>query len=79
MTLGEKLEQALTHRPNSVVPAHTLERLLGLPTKPDGQRPGCNLVMHEPLSCPGEQVSWGQLLGHEAGAAQPGSVLGSAR
>jgi hypothetical protein len=32
MTLGEKLEQALTHRPNSVVPAHILERLLGLPT-----------------------------------------------
>jgi hypothetical protein len=30
MTLAEKLEQAFTKRPNSYVPAHTLERLLGL-------------------------------------------------
>ena len=30
MTLGEKVEQAFTHRPNSFVPAHTLERLLGV-------------------------------------------------
>jgi hypothetical protein len=29
MTLAEKVEQAFTHRPNSFVPAHTLERLLG--------------------------------------------------
>ena len=35
MTLAEKLEQACTKRPNSYVPAHTLERLLGLPHKPD--------------------------------------------
>ena len=35
MTLAEKLEQALTGRPNSYVPAHTLERLLGLPARPD--------------------------------------------
>jgi hypothetical protein len=46
MTLGEKVEQAFTHRPNSFVPAHTLERLLGRPTKPDGQRRGFNLAMH---------------------------------
>ena len=46
MTLGEKVEQAFTHRPNSLVPAHTLERLLGLPSKPDGQRRGFNLAMH---------------------------------
>jgi hypothetical protein len=38
MTVGEKLEQAVTKRPNSYVPAHTLERLLGLPTRPDSQR-----------------------------------------
>ncbi len=38
MTLGEKAEQALTGRPNSYVPAHTLERLLGLPTRPDSER-----------------------------------------
>ena len=46
MTLGEKVEQAFTHRPNSFVPAHTLERLLRLPSKPDGQRRGFNLAMH---------------------------------
>jgi hypothetical protein len=46
MTLGEKAEQAVTHRPSSFVPAHTLERLLGLPTKPDRQRRGFNLAMH---------------------------------
>jgi hypothetical protein len=35
MTLAEKLEQRfITGRPNSYVPAHTLERLLGLPHKP---------------------------------------------
>jgi hypothetical protein len=35
MTAAEKLEQAFTHRPNPFVSAHTLETLLGLPTKPD--------------------------------------------
>jgi hypothetical protein len=38
MTLAEKLEQAFTKRPNSYVPAHTLERLLGLPHRPDHER-----------------------------------------
>jgi hypothetical protein len=42
MTLGEKVERAFTHRPNSLVPAH----MLGLPFKPDGKRPGFNLAMH---------------------------------
>lgn len=46
MTIAEKLEQSLTHRPNSFVPAHTLERLLGLPHKPDTQRLGLNWTMH---------------------------------
>jgi hypothetical protein len=46
MTLGEKVERAFTDRPNSFVPAHALERLLGLPCEPDGQRRGANLVMH---------------------------------
>ena len=46
MTAGEKLEQLLTQRPNSFVPAHTLERLLGLPNKPDGERQGLNWAMH---------------------------------
>jgi hypothetical protein len=46
MTLTEKLEQSLTKRPNSYVPAHTLERLLGLAHKPDQQRVGLNWSMH---------------------------------
>ncbi|GAB4108998.1 MAG: hypothetical protein OHK0022_61360 [Roseiflexaceae bacterium] len=46
MTAGEKLEQLITRRPNSYVPAHTLERLLGLPHKPDEERLGLNWAMH---------------------------------
>jgi hypothetical protein len=46
MTAVEKLEQAVTRRPNSYVPAHTLERLLRLPHKPDAERRGLNWVMH---------------------------------
>ena len=46
MTLAEKLEQAITNRPNSYVPAHTLERLLGLPARPDSERVGLNWAMH---------------------------------
>jgi len=44
MTLAEKLEQLITKRPNSYVPAHTLERLLGLPAKPDND--ATNWAMH---------------------------------
>ena len=46
MTTAEKLEQMLTDRPNSYVPAHTLERLLGLASKPDEERLGMNWAMH---------------------------------
>jgi hypothetical protein len=46
MTLAEKVEQLITHRPDSYVPAHTLERLLKLPHKPDEQRLGLNWTMH---------------------------------
>jgi hypothetical protein len=46
MTAAEKLEQAVTHRPNSFVPAQTLERLLRLPHKPDTERLGLNWAMH---------------------------------
>jgi hypothetical protein len=46
MTAAEKLEQRLTRRPNSYVPAQTLERLLGLPRRPDGERLGLNWAMH---------------------------------
>ena len=46
MTAAEKAEQAITGRPNSFVPAHTLERLLGLAHKPDDERVGLNWAMH---------------------------------
>lgn len=46
MTVAEKLEQLLTHCPNSYVPAHTLERLLGLEHKPANQRLVLNWTMH---------------------------------
>ena len=46
MTLAEKLEQRFTGRPNSFVPAHTLERLLRQPHKPDSEREGMNWTMH---------------------------------
>jgi hypothetical protein len=46
MTAAEKVEQAITRRPNSYVPAHTLERLLRLPHKPDTERRGLNWAMH---------------------------------
>jgi len=46
MTAAEKVEQAVTHRPSSYVPAHTLERLLRLPEKPDDERLWLNWGMH---------------------------------
>jgi hypothetical protein len=45
MTLGEKLEQAITKRPDSYMPAQTLQRLLG--RRDGGQRRNSwNLGMH---------------------------------
>ena len=46
MTAAEKVEQAFTGRPNSFVPAHTLERLLGMPQRPDSERLWLNWTMH---------------------------------
>ena len=46
MTLGEKLEQRLTRRPSSFMPAHTLERVLGTDQRPDRERQAMNLAMH---------------------------------
>ncbi|CAN5915081.1 hypothetical protein BH24BAC1_BH24BAC1_37330 [soil metagenome] len=46
MTLAEKIEQLFTNRPDSYVPAHTLERLLRLPHKPDEERLALNWAMH---------------------------------
>ena len=67
MTAAEKLEQLLTRRPNSFVPAHTLERLLRLPSKPDEERLWMNWAMH-----------WGQgvLLGAVRGLMAERGVRG---
>jgi hypothetical protein len=46
MTLGEKLEQAVTGRPDSHVPARVLQRLTGLPERPGTQPPKVNRAMH---------------------------------
>ena len=46
MTSAEKLEQLFTRRPNSFVPAHTLERVLRLPERPDEERLWMNWAMH---------------------------------
>jgi hypothetical protein len=46
MTLGEKIEQRFTHRPDSYIPARVLQRLLRLPEAP-GRRPDAlNWAMH---------------------------------
>ncbi len=46
MTLSEKLEQVATGRPSSFIPAHTLERVLGLDTKRDKQRLWMSWMAH---------------------------------
>jgi hypothetical protein len=46
MTFSQKIEQAFTGRPNSYVPGHTLEKLLGMPYRPDSERLGLQHAMH---------------------------------
>lgn len=46
MTLSEKAEQSLTSRPNSYVPARTLERLVGVRAGSDFQLWSLNMAMH---------------------------------
>ena len=46
MTASEKLEQRVTGRPDSNVPALVLARLTGLPEQPREQSPVLNLAMH---------------------------------
>jgi hypothetical protein len=67
MTIAEKVEQAFTQRPRSFVPAHTLERLLRLPYRPDAERLWMNWAMH-----------WGQgiLLGSVRGIMAAHGVRG---
>ncbi len=65
MTLAEKIEQLITKRPNSYVPAYTLERLVGLPNK--GNNDLTNWIMH-----------WGQgiLLGAVRGVMAKNGIRG---
>lgn len=46
MTMAEKVEQRLTRRPDSHVPARVLARLTGLPEQPADQPRWLNLAMH---------------------------------
>jgi hypothetical protein len=46
MTLGEKLEQGLTGRPSSHIPARTFERAMGLPERPGRQPVALNVAVH---------------------------------
>lgn len=46
MTVGEKLEQRLTGRPNSHVPARVLQRLTGMEERPGRQPLPVNWAMH---------------------------------
>lgn len=46
MLVSEKVEQRLTGRPNSYIPAHTMERFLGLETRPDRERRWLNEAAH---------------------------------
>ena len=69
MTVAEKIEQSFTGRPDSYVPAHTLERLLGQPHKPDAERLGMNWAMHW-----GQGVLLGAVRGLMAEAGMRGPV-----
>jgi len=46
MTMSEKIEQAITSRPSSYVPAKTLARLVGVTAQSDQQLFGLNMAMH---------------------------------
>jgi hypothetical protein len=46
MTASEKIEQRMTGRPDSHVPARVLERLLGMTEHPRQQSRAVNLAMH---------------------------------
>lgn len=46
MTVSERLEQAVTGRPDSYVPARTMERTTGMPEHSGRRRERDNLLMH---------------------------------
>ena len=67
MTVAEKLEQKVTGRPDSYTPAHTLERLLRQPHKPDSERLWMNRGMHW-----GQGILLGAVRGWMAGRGMRG-------
>jgi hypothetical protein len=67
MTLGEKAEQRLTGRPDSHVPARTLERLLHIGERRREQPVALNLLMH---------FGQGALLGSLRGVMAEGGLRG---
>jgi hypothetical protein len=67
MTLGEKVEQRFTGRPDSFMPARVLERLLRRPEAPGRQPAGLNWTMHA-----GQAVALGVLRGVMANAGLRG-------
>ena len=46
MTVGEKIEQYFTGRPNSLVPGRTLQTLLGFGPRADDEMFPLNMAMH---------------------------------
>lgn len=68
MTVGEKLEQRVTGRPDSHVPARTVERLLRLPEHEGRQPWAVNMAMHV-----GQAVLLGPLRGVMATAGLRGT------
>jgi hypothetical protein len=68
MTIAEKIEQSLTGRPNSFVPAHTLQRLLGR-SQPDRDDMMMNWAMHW-----GQGIALGPLRALMAEQGMQGSV-----
>jgi hypothetical protein len=62
MTMAEKIEQRITDRPDSYMPAHVIERLLGLERKSDNERRGLNLRVHF-----GQAILLGGMAGADGG------------
>ncbi|KAI9878173.1 MAG: hypothetical protein M1830_001710 [Pleopsidium flavum] len=46
MTISQKIEQSITSRPSSLVPGYTLQRLLGLASRPEDEMFTLNMAMH---------------------------------
>ncbi len=69
MTVGEKLEQRLTGRPDSMVPGRTLARVAGLPERTGKESVALNWAMHY-----GQAIALGPLRSLMAHAGLRGPV-----